>query len=437
MGKIAGMFRVAGKLIPLLIVVSAIFAIALMTTSGALADVSLGGGQNCDANAVVYCGATSASQLVTKYNGGDGQNSAASIQSIYNYFGITSSDVQSLPTVAVAGTVTKSGNVYVGSQLVATNALTAGRQNITGSTTESDSGTTFYTRPPSVSFEQSSLNAYVVMSNGQFSFAILSSCGNPVKAIPVAPPAPTPQPASSGTCTNLSLTQSSDNPREVSAVATDTVQNGATLSGVSFNWGDGSSIQPSSPSLSAEHLYQQDGNYTVVATLTFNGSQSIPSVTCEAPITISTTAPVCGGLNIQVNGNKVTVTNFTYSANNSGDAFDYATLNWGDSSPIVSSNSISGQTHTYSIPGQYTIMATAYFNVNDQAAAYTGQDCQQALSLTPPPSTPTTPPVVTTAAAVTTTLANTGPGDVVGIFVGSVMAGALAYRKVLGRRLKN
>jgi hypothetical protein len=71
--------------------------------------------------------------------------------------------------------------------LVATNAMTAGRQNISGSTKMANGGTVYFMRPPSVSFKSSSLPAYVVMNNGRFSYAIIASCGNPVKATPVTP----------------------------------------------------------------------------------------------------------------------------------------------------------------------------------------------------------------------------------------------------------
>lgn len=92
---------------------------------------------------------------------------------------------------AQSGTVYKNGEVRLADgKLVATSAMTAGCQNISGSNTVSDGYMTFYTRPTSVSFASSALHAYVVMKNGQFAYAILTSCGNPVKATPVAAPAP-------------------------------------------------------------------------------------------------------------------------------------------------------------------------------------------------------------------------------------------------------
>lgn len=147
-------------------------------------------GVNCDGNAVVYCGAASPGGLMNKYTSGDGVNSAASIQHIFSAFGISSSDMQNLGSTAQMGSVTRSGDVYVGNQLVAANALTAGRQNMAGSTRHMNQGTIFFTRPPSVSFASSPLPAFVVMKNGVFQFAILTSCGNPVIAHPKTSPPP-------------------------------------------------------------------------------------------------------------------------------------------------------------------------------------------------------------------------------------------------------
>jgi hypothetical protein len=160
--------------------------------------VNIGSDRNCDANAVLWCGAGSTDTIIQKYNQGDGHNSPTSIHDIYNYFAITSSDINSLDNqgiTVISGEVTKSGNVLnAQGNVIATDALTAGRQNISGSNQVNSGGTVFYKRPPSVSFVTSPLAAYVVMANGKFDYAILASCGNPIKATPVATPTPTPTP---------------------------------------------------------------------------------------------------------------------------------------------------------------------------------------------------------------------------------------------------
>jgi hypothetical protein len=109
----------------------AIAAGATVVLAGAAAAVATMGGAaaspvstpNCDANSVIWCGASSVSQLQKDYNDGDGHNQAYSIQDIYNWYGITSNDVASEAPYVVNGYVTKSGDVYASGVLVATNAL--------------------------------------------------------------------------------------------------------------------------------------------------------------------------------------------------------------------------------------------------------------------------------------------------------------------------
>jgi hypothetical protein len=143
--------------------------------SGALTIVS---SRDCDDNAVIRCGARNFDELTTRYS-----NSGVAI--IYSAFGINQQDISNIANAAVEGQVTKSGEVIVGGKVVATNAMTAGRLNMAGSTKVTSGGVIFYKRPPSVSFVSSSLPAFVVMNGDKFVFAIIASCGNPVIATPV------------------------------------------------------------------------------------------------------------------------------------------------------------------------------------------------------------------------------------------------------------
>jgi pyruvate/2-oxoglutarate dehydrogenase complex dihydrolipoamide acyltransferase (E2) component len=151
--------------------------------------LSINSGRDCDDNAIIRCGALSTSELADKYQ-------SSGMGPVYARFGITGAEVAAMENTAVAGTVTKNNTVVVDGKIVATGAMTAGRDNIAGSTQESSGGITFYRRPPSVSFVSSSLPAFVVMNGDRFSYAIIASCGNPVIATPVAPaPKPAPKPA--------------------------------------------------------------------------------------------------------------------------------------------------------------------------------------------------------------------------------------------------
>ncbi|MEO7364029.1 MAG: PKD domain-containing protein [Candidatus Saccharimonadales bacterium] len=138
---------------------------------------------DCDDNAVVRCGVTSTTGLKRSYA------ADVSVRNIFAGFGVSAADISSIDLSVVAGYVTKTNEVYVssGNTLVATNAVTAGRQNISPSTSVTTNGTTYYTRSPSVSFKSDTIPAFVVMKNGVFQYAVISSCANPVTATPKKP----------------------------------------------------------------------------------------------------------------------------------------------------------------------------------------------------------------------------------------------------------
>jgi uncharacterized repeat protein (TIGR01451 family) len=194
LSKFAGLSR---KAIVLSVLTVAVAGIAGFTAVKVEAqNISIGGASDCDSNAVMYCGAHSTNEIISKYN------NSGSVRDIYEYFGIGPNEVRSMDSngvKVVAGKVTKSGAVLDNNgKVVATSALTGGREYIAGSNHVSNRGTSFYTRPPSVSFVSNSLDAFVVLKdNGEFKFAILASCGNPVKASPkhVQPPKPEKKPA--------------------------------------------------------------------------------------------------------------------------------------------------------------------------------------------------------------------------------------------------
>lgn len=175
---------------------AAVFAVLVASVAGGVAlNNPTAEAATCgDKNAVICGGGSSANAIYNKYHNGDGRNSAGSIKDIYRGFNISSSDMDYFKQNAQSGSVGYNGDVYVGGKLVATNATTAGRDNLTAgcghSTRQSQGGTVYYTRKPCVSFQQSSLPALIVMKNGVFQFAIINSCGNPVSGTPKSPPKP-------------------------------------------------------------------------------------------------------------------------------------------------------------------------------------------------------------------------------------------------------
>jgi uncharacterized repeat protein (TIGR01451 family) len=379
----------------------------LFTISPATADVSLGGPFDSDSNAVIFGGAGSASQVVTAYNNGDGHNSAASIQAIYSFFGISSAAVRGMPTTAVAGSVTRDGQVFVGNQVVATGALTAGRQNMAGSTAVSSGGTTFFTRPPSVSFASSPLSAYVVMNGGRFQFAILSSCGNPIKATPVAPPPPPPAPA--------------PKPKPAPAPTPTpnyTIQKLVAIHG-SNNFAEEVTVHPNTD-VDYRVIIKSTGN-AAVANLTVN--DTLPSDDSYVSNTLTRDGQVLTG---------------TQPGSFFGGAFDVGTLPAGGTTTftfeaLAGANQNNANCNPETLPNVAHMTATSLPPEN--ATATVSVECMPAA--TPPVTTtpPPTPAVVTAQVTPPPQLVNTGPGQVIGLFTAATLVGAFGYRHFLSRRL--
>ncbi len=148
--------------------------------------------------------------------------------------------------------------------------------------------------------------------------------------------------------------------------------------------------------------------------LEFKAQVNCPSVPTPQP------TYACTGLTVEGEDNNIVkVTNFTTSQNNGAD-FTNATLNWGDNSTPLTTNNVVGQTHQYASNGTYNIIVTANFNVNGSTQSATSQSCEQQISFTStPPTTPTTP--------TPTQLVNTGPGNVIAVFLGFSATGFAAF----------
>ena len=390
---------------------------------------------NCDNNAVVYCGASSANQLASKYNSGDGHNKAYTIQDIYHWFGIGSGDVNNMKSDAVEGSVTSTGDVYAGNTLVATNALTGGRENISGSTKEKYGATTFYVRKPSVSFLQGSLTAMVVMKDGVFQFAILHACGNPVIGTPKKPNYSIQKQVraagsssyssdvtvKSGTEVQYQITVSStgavpvDNvtvrdalPADITYTSGSLKENGASADASKF-FGNGISIS------SIKNGDKVVFDFNAVAgkvsatdtscraeTLNNEGYMSaagLPNQSSGAKVTTTCTPPppqvslTCDQLTLtpgtidQNTGDQIYTLEATGTAKNATiTGYDFT---FGDSATqtVTTSATSAKTTHSYA-PGTYTASVEVTATANGKAYKETSADCQKSITVTPPtPST--------------------------------------------------
>lgn len=179
--------------------------------------------RDCNASSIINCGALSQSELAQKYSA----NATGDLGAIYDSYGINGSMITS--GSAQEGYVTRDGQVVVNGKVVATGAMTLGRKLHSFSTPTTIGGKTYYVESPQASFVTDAIAAHVYFdSNGQFIGAILTSCGNPVRATPT-PPAPKPAAA----CVSLALTPIDRTTFQVSSSGT--AENGASLLQVFYN----------------------------------------------------------------------------------------------------------------------------------------------------------------------------------------------------------
>lgn len=258
-----GIFKLTTTLV---IAVSGFMAIAgLIGQEPVKAD---GYNPNCGTSAVVKCGAYSNSVLQSRIK--------PDARALYGRLGI-SANVSS----AKHGIVYPSGDVKVNGKTVATHAMTFGRVKRNASDTAVRAGgTTFYKHTIRGAAIARPVEAFVFLNkNGQFTGAVIKMCGNPVVARNVVPNPPAPVAA----CKNLTQKVISRTERQFTTTAS--VANGATISGYSYNFGDGKST---SGGKTVNHNYSAPGNYTAKVTVKTSigdrtGTQCQVAVKIEEP----------------------------------------------------------------------------------------------------------------------------------------------------------
>jgi hypothetical protein len=244
--------------------------------------------RDCDETAIIHCGVMTLSELKTKY----AQNEAGDLPAVYKAFGVTNFDG------LVDGVVWRDGTVTVGGKTVATGAMTAAR-NMNGGAI---AGSNAKVISPSVWPAQfiSGKPAYVKMVNGQFAYAVLKTCGNPVKAKPVTPP-----PAPAAVCTRLEAIKKSRNSYEFKATAS--ASNGATISNYAFTVTHSTgtakivNVPTNQTSASSGTLQLEDGTHTAkVVVKTSVGDKTSAACTVKVTVTPEDMVQVCNPANGQI-----------------------------------------------------------------------------------------------------------------------------------------
>jgi len=360
----------------------AVAALVIVNVTGT-ESLAANGPRDCNNNSIVYCGALSQDELLQKFD----QNATGDLPAIYAHYGIARSDMTGQTSQVVMGKTFRDGRVEVNGKVVATGAQSLGRGNNNGSRPIGIAGKTYFESPNSVIFLSDSIDTYVMMRNGQFHAAIITSCANPLRATPTPPPSPKPQPKYS--CDALQAQKIART--EYKFTTQTTATNGAQVVGYSYDFGDGKKADSQQNMIN--HTYENAGTYTTKVTVKVMVDGQVKIVNgpkCETQVIVTPppATPVykCDDLTAKLINSKDNDYEYALAYTVEGGAVlksvDYnfgdgqtATLG-GDKEQVVS--------HKYAQAGDYTTVATLKFEVpQGEQATVKDVNCEVKVSISP------------------------------------------------------
>jgi len=394
------------------------------------ASASASESRECGDNAILRCGALSASELKKDYADND-----RGLKDIYSYYNIDASDIASSSS-AKTGYVHTDGTVTVDGKVVATNASTVGRSGSLGGHKVNANGHTVYQGPNRL---KSTLSAFVFFNaDGTYKSAVLKVCGNPVPA--------TPKPKPVYKCE--ALTASSVTLTKFNFVTTATAKDGATIKDYVYSFGDG---KTATAGATTSHDYTAPGTYnvSVKVRVTVNGTVVTAPGTCTAQVTVKPSDKPSITITKTVNGGEHAAvqvgTTFTYQivVTNTGNvALKDAIVT--DTAPkevtplTASEGTINGQVWTFKI-GSLSVKGSMTFTITAKYAVFASGTHINTVCVDTPTIPETSPDACDTASTETSetpvtppvtppVLPHTGISDIIGSGLGvSGLVGATYY----------
>lgn len=357
----------------LTVVVGAVLLFNFMSTNSDAASMP----RDCDNNSIVYCGVLTQAELIKKFD--ENKND---VQKIYAHYGITRDDITGKTSQVKMGKIYKDGRIVVDGKVVATGAHSVGRQNTGGSkdTKVTINGKTYYQRKDTSGFQSDYIDAFVLMRDGRFYRAIMTSCGNPTIAT-----AKKPEPKPTYACDSLAAKKISRDQYQFTAKAS--AANGATITGYSYDFGDGKKENSTKTSIS--HTYAKAGTYTAKLTVSVKvGSETktATAASCEVKVTVENPpAPEykCDalGARLQDETTRKYVYDLSYTVKN-GATLKTVDYDFGDGQNKngVSPAETKNVSHAYAKAGTYKTVATLHFNVNDTVKDV---KCETSITISP------------------------------------------------------
>lgn len=423
--------------------------------------------QECTDNAIMRCGAGTPASFITNAKA----NKPSDLQAIYAASGLSTSEYSRFVATAKKGTVYKSsGKIVVDGQTVINNVWSFGRQTRAHQWVHKINGKTYYA---SYSKDMMTVPSTPVMvmfdKTGNVEFAVMDACGNPMMGKKVTP---------TYSCDLLQKTAVSGKKDTYSFTTKASAANNAKVAKFVYDFGDGTKATTTSGSKAVEHTFKKPGDYNVTVTVYVNlpgaNTATVTSAKCKTKVTVTAPKPQpkpyyqC----VALFGSLVNKDNLDYkfvvtTKQGNGATLQSADFNFGDSQTNkgvrpLTENTVQAE-HTFAEEGKYTVTATVHFTVNGSDQSVT---CETPVDTgtTPPPackfdenlpanspecgpceynknlpktSPKCTPPVLGTHTETPTALPDTGAGSMLGLFLGTSIAGGALYRWRLARKAFN
>lgn len=236
---------------------------------------------SCPSNDIMPCGASSRSTFISKLK----NNNPSDMDNIYaNYrYDLPKSQYDEFAKYAKAGRINPdNGNITVDGKTVGYDGLSLGRNPKSNSTKVTIDGKTYH--QSHIKDLTKYFNDAMVLfdSKGNVQTVIMNLCGNPIKVTPNNP---------KYECKALTVAATND-PRTFNFSSSVSASNGASVTKVVYDFGDGTSKTETSPKTVVSHTYAQPGTYNAKVTAyvktTFGRGEFPITVTsdCKKTITI-------------------------------------------------------------------------------------------------------------------------------------------------------
>lgn len=233
---------------------------------------------SCPDNDIMPCGASSRSSFISKLKA----NKPSDMNNIYAKYGLPSSQYDEFAKYAKAGKINPTnGNITVDGNVVGRDGLSLGRNAKSSSKKVVIDGKTYH--QSHIKDLTKYFNDAMVLfdEKGNIQTVIMNLCGNPIKVTPDNP---------KYECKALNATKVNDTTYKFSSSVS--ASNGASVTKVVYDFGDGKSQTEKSPSTVVTHTYAAAGTYTAKVTAyvktTFGRGEFPITVTanCKKVITI-------------------------------------------------------------------------------------------------------------------------------------------------------